>query len=282
MGEVINGKELAKVLKEEIKTFVNERKYKGERVPCHATILVGEDGGSIYYVNNQKKLCEELGMENKSIFLKEDISEEELLKVIENLNNDNNVDGIMLQVPLPKHLNENKIVNAINPLKDVDGLTDFNNGKFYKGNKAFIPCTPRSVMHLIKSTGVTIEGKNVVVLGRSNIVGKPVAQLLLNENATVTICHSKTKNLKEVCSTADILVVAIGRPKMVDDSYVKDGAIVMDVGTSSLNGKICGDVDFEKVKDKASFITPVPGGVGAVTTTLLLKNTCEALENNVY
>ena len=181
---------------------------------------------------------------------------------------------------MPKHINEKRVINEICHDKDIDCLTIESQGRLYMGVEGFLPCTPNSVITLLKSLNVNLEGKEVVVLGRSNIVGKPVAQLLLNENATVTICHSRTKNLKEVCKRADILVVAIGKPKFVDDSYVKDGAIVIDVGTSSVEGKITGDVDFEKVIDKAAFVTPVPGGVGALTTTLLLKNVCEALKKN--
>ncbi|SFA87682.1 bifunctional 5,10-methylenetetrahydrofolate dehydrogenase/5,10-methenyltetrahydrofolate cyclohydrolase [Clostridium frigidicarnis] len=282
MGDIINGKILAEDFKQKIKAQIDEAVSKGYRVPCLATIVVGNDGGSIYYANNQKKLCDKLGLKNRSIFLEETIDEKDLILLIKELNEDNTVDGIMLQVPLPKNLNEEEITNLISPYKDVDGLTDFNNGKFYKGKKAFVPCTPRSVMHLIKSTGMDISGKNAVVIGRSNIVGKPVTQLLLNENATVTVCHSRTKDLKSVCKNADILVVAMGKPKFIDDSYIKEGAVVIDVGTSSVDGKICGDVDFDKVINIASHLTPVPGGVGSVTTTLLIKNTCEAWEKNVY
>ncbi|WP_027632910.1 bifunctional 5,10-methylenetetrahydrofolate dehydrogenase/5,10-methenyltetrahydrofolate cyclohydrolase [Clostridium hydrogeniformans] len=282
MGEVISGKVIAEEIREEIKRSIEDAKDKGYRVPCLVTILVGNDGGSIYYLNNQRKLCEKLGLESKAILLEENIKEEELISLIKKLNEDKTVDGIMLQLPLPKNFNEALVTNSISPEKDVDGLTDYNNGKFYKGQDAFVPCTPRSVLHLIKSTGVDIKGKNAVVIGRSNIVGKPVAQLLLNENATITICHSKTQNIKEVCKNADIIVVAIGRPLFLDDSFVKEGAIVIDVGTSSVDGKITGDVDFEKVINKSGHLTPVPGGVGAVTTTLLLKNTCEAWEKNVY
>lgn len=195
---------------------------------------------------------------------------------MEELNNDKDIHGIMLQVPLPKHINEKKVVNKISPLKDIDCLSSESVGKLYLGEEGFIPCTPNSVVTLLKSLNIDLCGKNAVVLGRSNIVGKPVAQLLLNENCTVTICHSRTKELKEVCSKADILVVAIGKPKFIDDSFIKEGAIVIDVGTSSFEGKITGDVDFEKVIDKAEYVTPVPGGVGALTTTLLIKNACEA------
>ena len=280
MGQIINGKEVATKIKEEIKSYVLKRAEDGKSIPKIASILVGNDGGSIYYMNNQEKVARSLGLLFNKIVLEENIKEEELIALIEELNKDNEVQGIMLQVPMPKHINENRVINAICPDKDIDCLTTESQGRLYMGVEGFLPCTPNSVITLLKSLNVNLEGKEVVVLGRSNIVGKPVAQLLLNENATVTICHSRTKNLKEVCKRADILVVAIGKPKFVDDSYVKDGAIVIDVGTSSVEGKITGDVDFEKVIDKAAFVTPVPGGVGALTTTLLLKNVCEALKKN--
>ena len=233
-------------------------------------------------VKNQNKLCDELGIMAKNFFLEGNISEEELTALIVDLNKDDKVDGIMLQVPLPKHLNEKVITSIISYTKDVDGLTDINLGKFYKGDNSFVPCTARSVIELIKSTGCNISGKNAVVLGRSNIVGKPVAQLLLNENATVTICHSKTNNLKELCKTADILVAAIGKPSFVTKDFVKAGAIVIDVGTTMVEGKVKGDVSFEEVIEVAAFVSPVPGGVGSMTTTMLIQNTCEAYNKNVY
>lgn len=282
MGQIIDGRGVAQGVKNQIKEFVNKKVNEGKRVPKIASILVGNDGGSIYYINSQEKVALSLGLLFDKILLDEDIKEEELIELINKLNNDNTIDGIMIQVPLPKHINEKKVVESISPLKDIDCLTTESVGKLYIGQKGFIPCTPNSVMHLIKSLGVDIKGKEAVVLGRSNIVGKPVSQLLLNENATVTICHSKTKDLQEVCKRADILVVAIGKPKFVDDNFVKEGAIVIDVGTSSVNGKITGDVDFDKVIEKASYVTPVPGGVGALTTTLLIKNACEAMDNNEY
>jgi methylenetetrahydrofolate dehydrogenase (NADP+) / methenyltetrahydrofolate cyclohydrolase len=282
MGICINGKELAKEYKDKIKFFIEDIKNKNSRIPCIATILVGEDGGSTYYVKNQNKLCDELGIMAKNFFLEETISEEELVALILNLNQDNGVDGIMLQVPLPKHLNEKVITSMISYTKDVDGLTDVNLGKFYKGDNSFVPCTARSIIELIKSTGCNISGKNAVVLGRSNIVGKPVAQLLLNENATVTICHSKTNNLKDLCKTADILVAAIGKPSFVTKDFVKEGAIIIDVGTTMVEGKVKGDVSFEEVIQVAAFVSPVPGGVGSMTTTMLIQNTCEAYNKNVY
>ncbi|NFG23301.1 bifunctional methylenetetrahydrofolate dehydrogenase/methenyltetrahydrofolate cyclohydrolase [Clostridium botulinum] len=278
MGQIINGKEVALKIKEEIKTFVEERKNNKLRIPKIASILVGNDGGSIYYMSSQEKVANSLGVDFLKIILEENVTDDDVINEIHKLNDDVNVQGIMLQLPLPKHLNEKKIIKEISVKKDIDCLTFESQGKLYMGEKGFLPCTPNSVVTLIKSLNVDITGKEVVVLGRSNIVGKPVAQLLLSENATVTICHSKTKNLKEVCSKADILVVAIGKPKFIDEEYIKENAIVIDVGTSSFEGKITGDVNFDKVINKASFVTPVPGGVGALTTTLLIKNSCEALK----
>lgn len=280
MGQIINGKEVAAKVKENIKAFVDNRSKEGLNIPKIASILVGKDRGSIYYMNSQEKVATSLGLLFERVELEESIKEEKLIEIIEKLNNDKTVGGIIIQLPLPKSINEKRVMNKIAVEKDIDCLTTESQGKLYMGDKGFIPCTPNSVITLLKSLDIELEGKEAVVLGRSNIVGKPVAQLLLNENCTVTICHSRTKNLKEVCKRADILVVAIGQPNFVDDEFVKEGAIVIDVGTSSLNGKITGDVDFQKVIDRASFVTPVPGGVGALTTTLLIKNACEALKNN--
>ncbi|MGM9978056.1 MAG: bifunctional methylenetetrahydrofolate dehydrogenase/methenyltetrahydrofolate cyclohydrolase [Clostridium sp.] len=280
MGEIINGKEVALKVKEDIKNFVKEKKEEGKRNPKIASILVGDDGGSVYYMNNQEKVSTSLGVEFKKVVLDKTITEEELINTIEDLNCDKEIDGIILQLPLPKSFDEKKVIKKISPSKDIDCLTFESQGKLYMGEPEFLPCTPNSVVTILKSLNIPLEGKEVVVLGRSNIVGKPVAQLLLNENATVTICHSRTKDLKEVTKRADILVVAIGKPKFLDETYVKDGAIVIDVGTSRFEGKITGDVDFDKVIEKASYLTPVPGGVGALTTTLLVKNACEAYKNH--
>ena len=221
-----------------------------------------------------------LGVEFLKIKLDEKITEENVIKEIYRLNNDNSLSGIMILLPLPKGLNEKNIVNAISPKKDIDCLTYESVGKLYLGEETFIPCTPESILTLLKSYNVQLEGKEVVVIGRSNIVGKPTFQLLLNQNATVTICHSKTKNLQEICKRADVLIVAIGKPKFINSNYIKRAAVLIDVGTSSYEGKITGDIDFENVKDKAALITPVPGGVGALTTTLLIRNSCKALENS--
>lgn len=281
MGIKIDGKEIAKAHREEIKRNIEEKVAKGVRKPSMVAVLVGNDGGSISYMKNQQKLSESLGVKYTSIILEESITEEELLNEIKNLNEDKNVDGIILQLPLPKKFNEKLITSSINYEKDIDGLTDVNTGKLYKGEKCFIPCTAKSVIEIIKSVETNIEGKKAVIIGRSNIVGKPAAQLLLNENATVTICHSRTKNLSEVCKDADILVSAIGRPAFVTKNFVKEGAIVIDVGTTMVEGKIKGDVLYDEVIDIASLVTPVPGGVGAMTTTMLIKNTCEAWEKNV-
>lgn len=280
MGIIIDGRKVSLEVKEGIRSFVNNRKEKGLKVPKVVSILVGNDGGSVFYINNQEKVATSLGVDFEKLLLDETISEDHLINEIEKLNNDNNVHGIILQLPLPKGINEKKVINAISADKDIDCLTYENQGKLYCGEKVFLPCTPNSVITLLEKYEIELEGKNVVVIGRSNIVGKPVAQLLLNKNATVTICHSRTKNLQDICRNADIIVVAIGRPKYLNEEFVNENSIVIDVGTSSLDGKITGDVDFERVSDKVNMITPVPGGVGALTTTLLIKNACEALENN--
>lgn len=278
MGQIINGKEIAKDIKIEIKNYIENRLDLGKKVPTITSILVGTDGGSIYYQNFQEKSALELGLGFNKIKLEENTSEEELKELILKLNEDDNVDGIMLLLPLPKHIDEKIITNMINPNKDLDCLSDVSMGRFYKGEDSFKPCTPNSVITLLKKSNVDMEGANVVIIGRSNIVGKPLFQMFLNENATVTICHSRTKNLKEVASKADILVVAMGKPKFINEDYVKEGAIVIDVGTSNVDGKITGDVDFNNVISKVSMITPVPGGVGSLTTTLLLRNVCEGLK----
>jgi methylenetetrahydrofolate dehydrogenase (NADP+) / methenyltetrahydrofolate cyclohydrolase len=282
MGQIINGKEVALKVKEDIKNFINDRKENNLKTPKIASILVGNDGGSIYYMASQEKVALSLGAGFVKVTLPETLTDQDVIAEIHKLNEEEDVQGIILQLPLPSNFDEKKIIREISPSKDIDCLTFESQGKLYMGEPKFLPCTPNSVVTLIKSLNVDIVGKNVVVLGRSNIVGKPVAQLLLNENATVTICHSKTKNLRDVCRAADILVVAIGRPKFIDETYVNEDAIVIDVGTSSFEGKITGDVDFDKVIDKCKFLTPVPGGVGALTTTLLIKNACESLKDNEY
>lgn len=275
LGNIINGKEIANLIKDEIKDFIEN---KNNKTPKIVSILVGNDGGSIYYQNYQEKSALDLGIDFEKIKLEETIDEESLENTILSLNNDSSVHGIMLLLPLPKHINEKKITNLIAPNKDLDCLSDISVGRFYKGEESFLPCTPYSVITLLKRSNISLQGKNVVIIGRSNIVGKPLFQMFLNENSTVTVCHSKTKNLKDITKRADILVVAIGKPKFVDDSYIREGAIVIDVGTSNVDGKITGDVDFEKMLSKASMVTPVPGGVGALTTVLLFKNLCKGLK----
>lgn len=280
MNNIIDAKSIATNLKEELKRNVNDRIAKGLRPPKIASILVGEDDGSIYYINSQEKLAKSLGFDFDKLILGYDIKEKDLIELINNLNNDKNIDGIILQLPLPKYLNENKIINTISPSKDIDCLTYINQGKLYSGDADILPCTPNSVLKLLKESNIEIKGKNVVIIGRSNIVGKPVAQLLLNEDATVTICHSKTENLKEISKNADILIVAIGRAKFINEEYISEKSIVIDVGTSSIDGKITGDVDFEKVVSKVKLISKVPGGVGSLTTTLLINNCYEAMIKN--
>lgn len=275
MGSIINGKEISNDIKNEIKDFIKNDRL---RAPKIVSILVGNDGGSIYYQNYQEKSAKDLGIDFEKIKLEDTIDEKVLEDTILKLNNDSNIDGIMLLLPLPKHIDEKRITNLIDYKKDLDCLSDISIGRFYKGEKCFVPCTPYSVITLLKRSNVELEGKNVVIIGRSNIVGKPLFQMFLNENSTVTVCHSKTKNLKEITKLADILVVAMGKPKFIDDSYIREGAIVIDVGTSNVDGKITGDVDFDKVFEKSSMITPVPGGVGALTTVLLFKNLCEGLK----
>ena len=282
MGLAISGRDIAIRYKEEIRLFTEALVKKGERVPCIAPIIIGNDGGSHYYLNNLVKLCKELGVDCRVTQMEDNISEKELCELIHSHNSESKIDGIMLFLPLPKHIDEKKVTSVISYKKDIDCLTDINNGKFYKGDKSFVPCTPMSIISLLKSTGTALAGKHAVVIGRSNIVGKPVVQLLLNEDCTVTICHSKTTNLAQICSTGDILISAVGKPAFITKEYVKEGAIVIDVGTTSVEGKITGDVLYSEAIDRAAYVTPVPGGVGAVTTTMLIKNVCEAYKENVY
>ncbi|EOU1911532.1 bifunctional methylenetetrahydrofolate dehydrogenase/methenyltetrahydrofolate cyclohydrolase [Clostridium perfringens] len=277
MDKILSGKTVAIDIKGQIKSYTEELKASGKSLKI-SSILVGDDGGSVYYQNFQEKLANNLGIDFEKIKLDESISEENLKLKIEELNKDDSVNGIMLLLPLPKHIDERAVTNLIDADKDLDCLSEVSVGRFYKGEKCFMPCTPNSVITLLKAYNIEIEGKEVVIIGRSNIVGKPLFQMFLNENATVTVCHSRTKNLKEVCNRADILVVAIGRANFIDSSYVREGAVVIDVGTSEVNGKITGDVNFDDVYEKASLITPVPGGVGSLTTTLLLKNVCKELD----
>lgn len=282
MAELIDGKlvtaETRKKTAEEIKNF----KETTGVTPGLAVILVGNDPASAVYVRNKHKGCLDVGMNSYQLEYPESTTEEELLAKIEELNNDENVHGILVQLPLPRHINEDNVINAISPDKDVDAFHPENVGKILIGKYDFLPCTPAGVMELLAFYSIDIEGKECVVLGRSNIVGKPMALLLLQKNGTVTVCHSRTKNLADITRRADILVVAIGRANFVTADMVKDGAVVIDVGINRCaDGKLTGDVDFDAVKDKASFITPVPGGVGPMTITMLLGNTLTAAKKQV-
>lgn len=278
---IIDGKALAKEKRAEIAKQVEALKEKGV-TPGLAVVLVGEDPASQIYVRNKHKACEEVGIYSRKITLPEETTEEEILKIIDELNNDPEIDGILVQLPLPKHIDPDKVILSISPDKDVDGFHPVNAGRLLTGQDGFFPCTPLAVMELIKSAGVDVSGKEAVVVGRSTIVGKPVSMLLLRENATVTICHSKTKDLADVCRRADILVAAVGRPEMITSDYVKEGAVVIDVGINRVGEKkVVGDVAFDEVKDKAAYITPVPGGVGPMTITMLLYNTLLSAQKRV-
>lgn len=276
MAIIMDGKVLAKKTREELKIKVNKLNNNGI-FPKLAVIMVGDDPSSKIYVKNKSKACEEVGITFEEHLLDASISMKELLNLIEELNNREEVYGILLQSPIPKHLDINYAFRSINPKKDVDGFNPINVGKLSLNQDCFVPCTPFGVMRLLEEYKIEIEGKHAVVIGRSNIVGKPMIQCLLNKNATVTVCHSKTQNLKEITQQADILVCAIGKPKFITEDMVKENAVVIDVGISrNEEGKICGDVDFEKVKEKAYAITPVPGGVGPMTIAMLMNNIVKA------
>ncbi|KWU65806.1 bifunctional 5,10-methylene-tetrahydrofolate dehydrogenase/5,10-methylene-tetrahydrofolate cyclohydrolase [Bacillus mycoides] len=273
---IIKGNEVAEKKRAQLKEKVVKLKEQGI-VPGLAVILVGEDPASRSYVKGKEKGCEQVGIYSKLIELPETITEERLLAEIDRLNGDDRINGILVQLPLPKHIEEKAIIERISPEKDVDGFHPISVGRMMTGQDTFLPCTPHGILELVKETNLDISGKHVVVIGRSNIVGKPVGQLFLNENATVTYCHSKTQNIKELSKLADILIVAVGRPKMVTADYIKEGAVVIDVGVNRLEtGKLCGDVDFDNVLDVAGYITPVPKGVGPMTITMLLHNTVES------
>ena len=277
MAELIDGKLVSSVIKDEIAKDVVEFKNKFGKAPALAVIKVGDDPASAVYVRNKHKACAAAGITSYEYNLPECTSESELLELICKLNCDREVNGILVQLPLPKHISEDRVINTIDPEKDVDAFHPINTGKIFTGKYDFLPCTPAGVMELLKYYGVEISGKECVVLGRSNIVGKPMAHLLLGANGTVTVCHSRTRELKDVTRRADILVVAIGKAKFVTADMVKPGCVVVDVGINRLSdGKLAGDVDFENVKEIASLITPVPGGVGPMTITVLLKNTMTA------
>ncbi len=277
-AELIKGLEIAKKKRGELKEQTAQLKEQGV-TPGLAVILVGDDPASHSYVKGKQKGCEEVGIYSELIKLDATITEERLLQEIDRLNEADNIHGILVQLPLPKHINEDAVIERISPEKDVDGFHPISVGKMMIGQDTFLPCTPHGIIEMVKEKNIDMRGKHVVVIGRSNIVGKPVGQLFLNEDATVTYCHSKTTNLKEITKQADILVAAVGRAKMVTADYVKDGAVVIDVGVNRLDtGKLCGDVDFDEVQNIASYITPVPGGVGPMTITMLLHNTVLSAE----
>ena len=278
MANLIDGKQISREIKDELKEKVAQ--YKSEGKPCSlAVIQVGNDPASSVYVGNKKRACEYIGIGSVSYELPENTTEKELLDLIAKLNADDSIKGILCQLPVPDHIDEDKIINAIAPEKDVDGFHPQNVGSLVIGQPGFVSCTPAGIIELLKRSNIEIEGKHCVIIGRSNIVGKPMALLMLRENATVTICHSRTRNLKEICREADILIVAIGRPQYIDAEYVKEGAVVIDVGIHrDENNKLCGDVKFDEVEPLASYITPVPGGVGPMTIAMLMNNCVSAME----
>ena len=272
MAQLIDGKKISAEIKDELKKQVSELKADGKEITL-AVIQVGNDPASSVYVGNKKKACEYIGIKSLAYELPEETTEEKLLSIIEELNNRDDVNGILVQLPLPSHINEDKVIETIDSKKDVDGFNPISVGALSIGKKGFVSCTPAGIIQLLKRSNIEIDGKECVVVGRSNIVGKPMAMLLLRENGTVTVAHSRTKNLKEVTKRADILVAAVGKPKFITADYVKEGAVVIDVGIHrNENNKLCGDVDFESVEPKASAITPVPGGVGPMTIAMLMYN----------
>ena len=277
MTNIINGKEISDKFLKKLKKEVCNLKTELNLQPALAVIIVGDDPASKIYVRNKKRACEEIGIKSIEFALPTNTSENELLNLIDALNKRHDVNGILVQMPLPPHINEKIIIAHINPIKDVDAFHETNVGKIMIGNFKFLPCTPAGIIHLLDESNIEISSKHCVIIGRSNIVGKPLAMLMLHRDATVTICHSKTKNLTEICKTADILIAAVGKVNFVTSNMVKPGAVVVDVGINRCeNGKICGDVDFEHVKNIASYITPVPGGVGPMTISMLMKNTITA------
>ena len=279
MSHILDGKALSKKIKNEVKLEVNNLVEKYGKKPHLVVILIGDNPASETYVASKERSSKAVGIESTVINKDSSISESELIDVIENLNQDNDVHGILLQLPIPKHIDEEKVINLIDPRKDVDGFSNYHVARLNKGLDALVPCTPLGIMELLKEYQINPEGKHAVVMGRSQIVGKPMASLLLKANATVTVTHSRTKDMKSITKQADILVVAIGKAKMVDESYIKDGAILIDVGISRVDGLLYGDIDFESVKNKASYITPVPGGVGPMTIAMLMKNTLTCFKN---
>ena len=275
MAEILSGKIMSEKLTGEQKERVTELKKQGI-TPGLAVVLVGEDPASEIYVRNKGIACEAIGIYSRTVKLNKDVAQIDLLKTIDDLNADTKIHGILVQLPLPKHLNESKVLAHILPEKDVDGFHISNAGKLFTSQDGVVACTPKGILYMLKTGGVALSGKEAVIIGRSNIVGKPVAMLLLNENCTVTICHSRTQNLKDHCKRADILIAAIGKPHFVTADMVKPGAAVIDVGINRVDGKVVGDVDFEQVKNVAGYITPVPGGVGKLTISMLMENTLEA------
>lgn len=272
MAQFIDGKKISSDIKEELRVEVQKLKEKGVSV-CLAVVQVGEDSASCVYVRNKKRACSYIGIESKSYELPESTTEDELAGLVESLNQDESINGILVQLPLPAHIDEDRIINLIRPEKDVDGFHPVNVGRLWTGEDGFLSCTPAGIIQLLKRSNITMEGKQCVIIGRSNIVGKPMAALLLRENATVTIAHSKTENLKEITKRADILIVAIRKPKFINSEYVKEGAVVIDVGMHrDEENKLCGDVDFIDVEPHTSAITPVPGGVGPMTIAMLMDN----------
>lgn len=278
MYQIIDGKKISQEIKDELKEKVAGLKEQGKNVAL-AVIQVGNDPASSVYVNNKKKACAYIGIESLAYELPEETTEQELAELVEKLNADDKVNGILVQLPLPKHINEETIIQTISPKKDVDGFHMQSVGALCVGAKGYVSCTPLGIIELLKRSGIEIAGKHCVVIGRSNIVGKPMALLLLRENGTVTVCHSRTQDLKEITGQADILVVAIGKPKFVDETYVKEGAVVIDVGIHrNEQNKLCGDVDFDRVAPHTSAITPVPGGVGPMTIAMLMNNCVSSVE----
>lgn len=282
MAKIIYGSEIAQEIKTNLKQQIDQLRQKQARIPRLVVILIGENAASISYVAGKEKACQAIGMENELIHLPKETSETALLSLIHKLNADEKVDGILVQLPLPEHIDENKVIYAIDPQKDVDGFHPYNVGRMMMGKPTFLPCTPKGIMEVLaRILPRDLSGMNAVVIGRSNIVGKPIAQLLLAANATVTTTHSKTSHIKEITRNADILIVAVGKPRLVDASWVKEGAIVIDVGVNrDEHNHLCGDVDFETVEPKASYITPVPKGIGPMTIAMLLSNTLDAYENH--
>lgn len=278
MAKIIDGKKISAEIKEELKTEVAAYAAQGKKCAL-AVIQVGADPASSVYVRNKKKACAYIGIESLSYELPEETTEEELLALIQKLNDNPDVHGILCQLPLPKHICEDHVIQAIDPQKDVDGFHPQNVGALVVGKKGFVSCTPAGIIQLLKRSNIEIAGKHCVVIGRSNIVGKPMALLMLRENATVTICHSRTENLKEICKEADILIVAIGKPRYIGADYIKEGAVVIDVGIHrNEENKLCGDVRFEEAEQIASYITPVPGGVGPMTIAMLMYNCVDAMK----